>query len=187
MASNGSGTALPPPTSSLSVPYSPRGDPSRRPLHSGTVLPSTNILPRSGGSGTASFPSNIIPLRPLSPRRGDPRRRPLHSTVQPTSPVGAVREPPFPLQHHASPSPLPRRGDPRRRPPPLFRPPRHSRGISSPSNGYSSPTLFFPGRFGNRILPPPTSSLSVPSPHVGASLVVARHMRPCITRQPLSP
>ena len=30
-------------------------------------------------------------------------------------------------------------------------------------------------------LPPPTSYLSVPSPPVGATLVVARYMRPCIT------
>ena len=171
---------LPPPTSCLSVPSSPRGDPRRRPSHAtvrptspvGTVReppfplqhhPSPSPLsprgnPRRRPSHARSGhppvhsrnrpPHGYISL-PTLPRRGDPSRRPLHSTVQPTSPVEAVHEPPFPFQHHASPSPLPL-------------------GATLVVARYMRPCGQPPRRGGSgTALPPPTSSLSVHSPPRG--------------------
>ena len=59
---------------------------------------SVPILSRMGG-----FPNRI----PRHPRRPPPPPQPTTSIKKKPSPVGPVHEPPSPLQHHASPSPLP--------------------------------------------------------------------------------
>ena len=104
----------PPPAGAVQRPPFPlQHHPSPSPLPLGASLVVARYIqpfnqpPPQGRFANRPSPSNIISLRPLSTRRGDPSRRPLHSTVQPTSPVEAVHEPPFPFQHHASPSPLP--------------------------------------------------------------------------------
>ena len=69
-----------------------------------------------GASVERSSPSHVVPLHSPHSHRGGPSwNRPLHSTVRPTSPVGAVREPPFPIflrlpdiaSHRAKNPPLP--------------------------------------------------------------------------------
>ena len=50
--------------------------------------------------------SNQPPL-PLMSFCAQPSSPHVIPSAHPTSPVGTVLEPPFPLQHHASPSPLP--------------------------------------------------------------------------------
>ena len=127
----------------------PRPSPPPPPTFPRNLVPLTDtLLPLcfSREGGNPSFPPKSC-LSVPSPRRGDPRRRPLHSTVRPTPHSRRFGNRPLTdtLPHsNIIPTSVPS-------PPvgatlvvalPRSSPPRHSRGISSPSRILFSHSVF---------------------------------------------